>query len=1190
MDLMNRVLALLLLITGWSVKQSQEFNVGTSGAKVFSGPAVEEFGYTVQQFSNHLGKWLLVGSPWRGFLGEDMSRNRKGDVYKCSVSGSTSTCEKLNLQNSVKIPAVENININMSLGLTLTRITKNNAFMTCGPLWAQKCGTQYFYTGVCAEVSPLFDPQPAFSPANPTCSGPMDVAIILDGSNSIYPWPPVVAFLKKLIENLDVGPQKTQVSVIQYGNTPVVEFFLNTHETKESMIQAASAIDQRGGLRTNTFTAIEYARANAFLPQNGGRPGASKVMVVVTDGESHDFSLTDKVITACDKDIITRFGIAVLGYYTRNNIDTTKLIKEIQSIASKPTMKFYFNVSEEAALSEIAGSLGDRIFNIEAAGTASEFQMEMSQVGFSAHQTKNKDVMMLGAVGAYGWTGTVVHKTAEKSAIFPRSAFEETLKDQNHSSLLGYSVTTLYSGSTEYFVAGAPRSNHTGQIVVYTVKDQNQPIIKDSQRGDQIGSYFGSVLCPLDVDRDGITDLLLVGAPMYMSEHKKETGKVYIFSITSGVLSSQGFLEGSSPMENARFGMAISAAPDLNLDGFTDVVVGAPLEDHNRGAIYIFNGDLKTIRKQSSQKIIGAKLDPNLKFFGRSLDASGDLNGDTIPDVSVGSYGKVLQLWTRGVAVVTAKVTFNPDRISILSKTCSFGGRMVSCFTAKVCFSAVFKPSKPVGPAAIKYNLTLDADLQSFRVSSRGQFSNSDRIVQREFSVTTEEKCEEHQVYVQEAPDLVNSITLRVDIRLQQPDSSPVLDAFSPTAWEFFIPFSKDCGTDEVCFSDLVLSVDREQPTGPTVLVSHQNRLLVFSVTVMNRKENAYNTRVTARYSTNLFYSSVTPPLDGTEVKCTSAKDTELLACQVGYPALRTDQSVTFKISFDFNLGQIQKDVKVDFKAESDSTEETLADNSEMVSIPVKYSTEMILSRETNIDVYLLDEEDDVSNAIKTYKDIGPEFRLSLKVTGAFFPVSLVYLDVSLPSNTKSGNPLLYVTSVDVAPVGDVLCDTSKLIDPLKIKEKEYTTAITEENFRGTNELNCKSAVCKPLKCVLKDLKEKSDYYINVTAWIWNGTFAKADFHSVVLGVSAQIETSQPDLLVITHKQVKADITVSKPGAKADVPIGVIVGSIIGGLLLLALLVAALWKLGFFKRKYQQLQKNEEDGVESAGLQDDAGQ
>lgn len=41
------------------------------------------------------------------------------------------------------------------------------------------------------------------------------------------------------------------------------------------------------------------------------------------------------------------------------------LIKEIKSIASLPTDKYFFNVSEEAALSNIAGTLGDRIFNIE---------------------------------------------------------------------------------------------------------------------------------------------------------------------------------------------------------------------------------------------------------------------------------------------------------------------------------------------------------------------------------------------------------------------------------------------------------------------------------------------------------------------------------------------------------------------------------------------------------------------------------------------------------------------------------------------------------------------------------------------------------------------------------------------------------------------------------------------------------
>lgn len=53
---------------------------------------------------------------------------------------------------------------------------------------------------------------------------------------------------------------------------------------------------------------------------------------------------------------------------------------------------------------------------------------------------------------------------------------------------------------------------------------------------------------------------------------------------------------------------------------------------------------------------------------------------------------------SRGLAVVTARATFNPDTVSILSKTCRVSGRLVSCFNTSVCFSATFRPKIPVGP------------------------------------------------------------------------------------------------------------------------------------------------------------------------------------------------------------------------------------------------------------------------------------------------------------------------------------------------------------------------------------------------------------------------------------------------------------------------------------------------------------
>lgn len=40
----------------------------------------------------------------------------------------------------------------------------------------------------------------------------------------------------------------------------------------------------------------------------------------------------------------------------------------------------------------------------------------------------------------------------------------------------------------------------------------------------------------------------------------------------------------------ARFGTAIAAVSDLNLDGFNDVVIGAPFENDHRGGVYIYHG------------------------------------------------------------------------------------------------------------------------------------------------------------------------------------------------------------------------------------------------------------------------------------------------------------------------------------------------------------------------------------------------------------------------------------------------------------------------------------------------------------------------------------------------------------------------------------------------------------------------
>lgn len=65
-----------------------------------------------------------------------------------------------------------------------------------------------------------------------------------------------------------------------------------------------------------------------------------------------------------------------------------------------------------------------------------------------------------------------------------------------------------------------------------------------------------------------------------------------------------------------RFGSTISSLSDLNGDDLRDVAVGAPLEDDNKGAVYIYLGDRhRGIRSTFSQVTQRAKILPTKNIF-----------------------------------------------------------------------------------------------------------------------------------------------------------------------------------------------------------------------------------------------------------------------------------------------------------------------------------------------------------------------------------------------------------------------------------------------------------------------------------------------------------------------------------------------------------------------------------------------
>ena len=164
------------------------------------------------------------------------------------------------------------------------------------------------------------------------------------------------------------------------------------------------------------------------------------------------------------------------------------------------------------------------------------------------------------------------------------------------------------------------------------------------------GDRFGSSVANIgDLNGDGVTDLA-VGA---MSDYEGGTlrGAAYVLfmksdgSVASSTKIAHQLNGGPSLLDGDYFGSAVANLGDLDGDGVQDLAVGARWDDtggSNPGAVHILfmnaNGTVKASTKLSSG-VNGAPTLADSDYFGTSLAALGDLDGDGVADLAVGAAG-----------------------------------------------------------------------------------------------------------------------------------------------------------------------------------------------------------------------------------------------------------------------------------------------------------------------------------------------------------------------------------------------------------------------------------------------------------------------------------------------------------------------------------------------------------------------
>jgi formylmethanofuran dehydrogenase subunit C len=264
----------------------------------------------------------------------------------------------------------------------------------------------------------------------------------------------------------------------------------------------------------------------------------------------------------------------------------------------------------------------------------SSFGRAMTTGDFNAD---GKTDLAVGASSYSSSTGRVYVFYADGSLTVGASSADIIITGETTSNYFGISLAAgdyNADGKADLAVGAYQYSSETGRVYLF----YNGSIITENASGADIIitgattlTYFGYSLASGDFNADGKADLA-VGAYKYSSE----TGRVYLFYngsiITENASGADIILTGEA---GSFFGASLTAG-DFNVDGKTDLAVGAIGYSTLTGRTYIFyNGSIITENASGADIILTGEAG---SFFGTSL-ASGDYNADGKTDLAVGAIG-----------------------------------------------------------------------------------------------------------------------------------------------------------------------------------------------------------------------------------------------------------------------------------------------------------------------------------------------------------------------------------------------------------------------------------------------------------------------------------------------------------------------------------------------------------------------
>uniref|UniRef100_A0A5S6L3D8 Methylthioribulose-1-phosphate dehydratase n=1 Tax=Xenopus tropicalis TaxID=8364 RepID=A0A5S6L3D8_XENTR len=800
------------------------------------------------------------------------------------------------------------------------------------------------------------------------------------------------------------------------------------------------------------------------------------------------------------------------------------------------------------------------------------------QQGISAGFTTDNHYIMFGAPGTYNWKGELRVELFNQSALALGTyddgpyevAGEKSQKPEMipvpHHSYFGFSVDSgwgVTGRNTLSFVSGAPRANHTGAVVILRRDNGSQLIPEVTLWGETLASSFGYSVAIEDLNNDGWMDLL-VGAPNFFSRKDEIGGAVYVY------MNQAGKLDKSPPLrlngsEGSMFGIAIGSLGDINQDGFKDVAIGAPFDGN--GKVYIHHGSPKGLVTKPAQILDGISV--GIKTFGYSLSGGLDIDGNSYPDLLVGSLSDTVVLFRN----LKKKKNLNESGYFNSCSNCPYVCKQMHRHTFLL---TPFPLQSYFAFTALKCVFEAEADRRLQGKSSRVIF------LKRHSSDSESQHTSTVELHKQSASHCTTAkFQLQVTVTLCYGSADSTLHK---------VNFLKEgCGEDKICQSNLQLSYTFCSRVGNTnqfvPLPVYKDLAIKITVTnlpsdpenAMLDGDDAHEAQLSAVFPDTLSYSGVRQATDSSV--CISNVNASEATCELGNPMKRNAEITFYLIVSTPGITIETTDLEVKLE---------LATISEQPNLPkVQARAKVILELPLSVSgvatpnrLYYSGEVKGES-AMRTEEDAGSPIDIEVTVSSigkSLRTLGSAFLNLMWPHEMMNGKWLLYPMAIQLKEKEQsnrsMECTPMKAINPLKLVGKTPVWALKKDII-----LDCSrgTARCVVFQCPLYSFDQQ--VVLKVHGRLWNSSLLEEypSVSSLELVVRANI-TVKSSIKNLVQRDATTQINVmlySDYGVAAlgGIPWWIILIAVLAGILLLALLVFILWKCGFFKRKRLQEEK-----------------